>query len=218
MAEDSKNEELCFNSEECAEIAYNEVLRKYDDILHGYATFRERAGSIIGFIGVVLTLEFLAIGPMNSNHLTTINYMLMNLSNSFFLISLVFAALSYRNITFNDFEIYHYPILENMEKKQILEKISFQRLKFIETNDKRLCKRRIYTSWALYNFVCGLIVIISFMTLYLNGSTNILNSIPIIILLLPILILIMPITEWYIKKQIESNSHYNDSNNKIERF
>ena len=125
MGNKSKDENICFDKLECAEITYAEILRKYEDTLTGYATFRERSGNIIGFIGVILTLEFIAIGSVISNNELRINLTLMNLSTIFFFFSLVFAALAYHNITFKDFEADYYRKYANFnDRKAILEDIT----------------------------------------------------------------------------------------------
>ncbi|WP_308572131.1 hypothetical protein [uncultured Methanobacterium sp.] len=152
------------DSNEKWELINKEVSKQYSGTFKSFKTIRERTGQIMGFIGVIINLELLAVIQIITGELQVHYTILLLISTFLMAISLITACITYRPIYFKAI-----PSKECIKDKylskthiELLKKLTEKRIKFIKINKKMLSGREKSFKWCMWLFVLSLIVLLIF--------------------------------------------------------
>lgn len=149
------------------ELLYKEVSKQYSGTFKSFKTLRERTGQIMGFIGLIINLELLAVIQIITGGLK-VHYTILLLSSTFLMaISLITACITYRPIYFKAI-----PSKECIKDKyvtktqiELLKKITKKRVDFIKINKNMLSGREKSFKWCMWFFVLALIFLLIFIVI-----------------------------------------------------
>jgi len=140
---------------------------------------RERTGQIMGFIGIFLNLEILALLKIVYSKINVQYELILVTSIFFLLLSLIVATFAYRQVPFKNLSTRLCLEKEfiNKSKEELLELISKNRLKDIEENKKLIHQRASCVHVSLYNFTISIFLAAIFFILNFTGTNNIIIAI-----------------------------------------
>jgi uncharacterized membrane protein len=178
--------------EKSLELIYDEVLHQYQGAFRSFQTMRERTGQIMGFIGIILNLEILALLQIVYSKINVQYELILVISLFFLVLSLFVATLAYRQVPFQNLstKICLQEKFISKSKEELLEIITRDRLKDIEENKKQIHKRASCVHVSLYNFTISIFLAAMFFIMNFTGLKNIMIAVLFSILITLVLYLI----------------------------
>ncbi len=144
---------------EALELIYNEISYQFEGALRTYRTIRERAGQIMGFIGIILNLELLAILQILNSKIVVQFIIILVISILSAIASLFMAGLAYRQAVFQT--LTSKKCLEsnyiNKSKSDLLKIISKEKVKDMELNKEILHERAVFVNSSMILLVLAII-------------------------------------------------------------
>ncbi|MBI5680511.1 MAG: hypothetical protein HZC47_06450 [Methanobacterium sp.] len=144
---------------EALEIIYGEVSYQFQGAFRTYKTIRERAGQLIGFVGIILNLELLAILQILNAKIVVQFIIILVISSIFAIASLIMSGLAYRQALFQTLksEKYLEPEYINKSKSELLKIISKEKVEDMKINKKILHERAVLVNSSMYFLIFAIV-------------------------------------------------------------
>ena len=144
---------------ETLQLIYEEISYQFEGAFRTYKTIRERAGQIIGFVGIILNLELLAILQILNSKIVVQFIIILVISSLSAIASLLMAGLAYRQAIFHTLKSKNYLEQEYIKKSksELLKLISEEKVEHMELNKEVLHERAVFVNSSMILLLLAII-------------------------------------------------------------